>query len=105
MNSEYWSIVNGGGSNWNNTAIDDPRVVEVSDGTLKLKGIKNPDSDADLSTVQTIDRDTVWTGAVETHRKVDFLYGIVEIRARFEAVPRAWPAMWMMPTDSIISTT
>lgn len=101
LNSTYWNIEKGGGSNWNNTAIDDPRVIEVSNGTLKLKAIKNPNSSVDLSTVQDIDKTNVWTGAVDTHRKVDFKYGKVEVRARLEAVPRAWPAIWLMPTESV----
>ncbi len=101
LNTEYWNIEKGGSSNWNNTAIDDPRVIEVSDGTLKLKAIKNPNYSGSLSSVGSIDKNSIWTGAVDTRLKVDFKYGRVEIRARMESVPRAWPAIWLMPTYSV----
>ena len=101
LDSIYWTKLKGGASNWNNTAIDDPHVIQISEGVLKLKGIKNPDSDVNLSTVEWIDRKTVWTGAVNTRKKIDFKYGKVDIRARFDSAPRAWPAIWMMPTHSL----
>lgn len=101
LNTNFWNVEKGGGSNWNNTAVNDPRVIEVSSGTLKLRGIKNPNSNQDLSTVSTIDKNTVWTGAVDTHKKIGFKYGKVEIRARIEAAPRAWPALWLMPVNSV----
>lgn len=101
LNTQYWNIEKGGSSNWNNTAIDDPRVIEVSEGTLKLKAIKNPNYTGDLSSVNSIDDSNIWTGAVDTRKKVDFKYGKVEIRARLESAPRAWPALWLMPTYSV----
>jgi beta-glucanase (GH16 family) len=100
LQTQYWTQVTGGGSNWNNTAVGDPSVVQVSDGTLKLNGVKNPSYTGDLADVVTIDRTNVWTGAVESQYKVDFLYGKVEIRARIETAYRAWPALWLMPTTS-----
>lgn len=100
LNSNYWSIVKSGSSAWNNTAYDDPRVLEVSNGTLKLRAIKNPNYSGTLSSVGSIDRNSIWTGACDTQYKVDFKYGRVEIRARMESVPRAWPAIWLMPTYS-----
>lgn len=101
INAQYWNIEQGGSSAWNNTAIDDPRVIEVSEGTLKLKAIKNPNYTSSLSNVGTIDKNSIWTGAIDTRLKVDFKYGKVEIRARMESVPRAWPAIWLMPTHSV----
>lgn len=100
LDTTYWSIQQGGRSNWSNTAIDDSRVIEVSDGTLKLKGIINPHTAADLSTVENIDRSTVWTGAIRSQNKVGFKYGKIEIRAKMDYAPRAWPAIWLMPTES-----
>lgn len=101
LDTKFWNVEKGGGSAWNNTAVDDPSVIEVSNGSLKLKAIKNPNSNANLATVQTIDKNTVWTGAVDTHKKIGFKYGKLEVRARIESAPRAWPAIWLMPTYSV----
>ncbi|MDO5977302.1 glycoside hydrolase family 16 protein [Flavivirga spongiicola] len=101
INNSNWTVVFSGGSNWNNTAVDEPQVVEVSNGTLKLKGIKNPNFTGNLANVQNINRSTVWTGAIESAHKVDFTYGIVEIRARVEKAPRVWPAIWLHATDNV----
>ncbi len=101
LDSTYWSKQNKGRANWSNTAIADHRVIEVSDGTLKLKGIKNPNSNVDLSTVANIDTSTVWTGAIRSQNKVGFKYGKIEIRAKLDRAPRAWPAIWLMPTRSL----
>lgn len=59
LNSEYWSIEQGGSSAWNNTAVDDPSVIEVSDGTLKLKAIKNPNYTGSLSSVGDINKNSI----------------------------------------------
>ncbi|WP_052143591.1 DUF4971 domain-containing protein [Wocania ichthyoenteri] len=101
LNTSNWNIVNSGSSAWNNTAINDPLVVEVSNGTLKLKGIKNPNFTGKLQDVESIDRSSVWTGAIDSSHKFDFTYGEVEIRARIQQVPRAWPAIWLHPTDNV----
>lgn len=101
LNTNDWNVEKGGGSNWNNTAVDDPRVIEVSNGSLKLKGIKNPNYNGKIEDVTTIDKNSVWTGAVDTHHKIGFKYGKMEVRARIEAAPSAWPAIWLMPVHSV----
>lgn len=101
LDKTKWNVEKGGGSNWNNTAVDDPRVIEVSNGSLKLKGIKNPNYNGSIENVGTIDENSVWTGAIDSHHKYGFKYGKCEIRARIESAPRAWPALWLMPTHSV----
>jgi len=101
LDESNWTIVNGGSSAWNNTAKNDSRVVEVSNGTLKLRGIKNPNLTGNLEDVVSINRSSVWTGAIESSHKFDFTYGVVEIRAKIGQAPRAWPAIWLHATDNV----
>ena len=37
------------------------------------------------------------SGMVSSHDKFSFLYGYIEIRARFPGGPGVWPAFWLMP--------
>ena len=39
------------------------------------------------------------TGGIQTKGKVDFLYGKIEVNAKFISAKGAWPAIWMMPTN------
>ena len=39
------------------------------------------------------------SGMVSSHGKFSFLYGYVEIRARFPGGPGVWPAFWLMPEN------
>jgi beta-glucanase (GH16 family) len=36
-------------------------------------------------------------GMISSHDKFSFLYGYIEIRARFPGGPGVWPAFWLMP--------
>lgn len=48
---------------------------------------------------KVIDGDAVpyHSGGIETQGKFSFLYGKVEVRARFTKGAGSWPAIWMMP--------
>jgi beta-glucanase (GH16 family) len=37
------------------------------------------------------------SGMVSSHDKFSFLYGYIEIRAKFPGGPGVWPAFWLMP--------
>lgn len=68
--------------------------VLVSDGTLKLRAQKR--------SIQG--EDPAWpfeytAGWITTNGKFSFLYGLVEIRARFPGGAGMWPTFWLMGTD------
>jgi beta-glucanase (GH16 family) len=69
------------------------RVYSVEDGKLYLKGIENPG-------IQNDPRPFL-TGGVDSRGKFSFLYGKIEIRAKKECARGAWPAIWMMPEESV----
>jgi len=62
-------------------------LVEVSNGTLKLKGIVNDKKD---------DPAPFLTAGLDSKGKFNFQYGKVQIRARFKSAQGAWPALWML---------
>jgi beta-glucanase (GH16 family) len=40
------------------------------------------------------------SGGIQSKNKFSFLYGKVEVRAKFKAGQGSWPAIWMMPENS-----
>lgn len=66
-----------------------PDLTAVKEGCLILSGVKNDDLKSDPR--------PFLQGQVWTKNKVSFLYGMVEIRAKFEDQKGAWPAFWMLP--------
>ncbi len=77
--------------NWCMYVKKHPETVKVKDGNLIVRAIKNPDMASD--TAKYI------TGAIESRGKFSFLYGKVDVRAKFKAGQGAWPAIWMMPEE------
>lgn len=88
LNEKYWTRCKRGNSDWNNTMSDLPRLAVVRDGSLRLIGIKNPDTSKDKS--------PYLTAGVTSRGKYSFQYGKVQIRARFISAQGAWPALWML---------
>lgn len=82
-----WSRCKRETSDWNNTMSDDPRLVELKDGILRLHGIVNDRKD---------DKAPYLTAGLTSMGKYSFKYGKVQIRARFNSAQGAWPALWMM---------
>lgn len=82
-----WSLCQRGTSDWNNTMSDDPRLLEVKDGILHLRGIVNDRKD---------DEAPYLTTGLTSKGKYNFTYGKVQIKARFKCAQGAWPALWMM---------
>lgn len=87
VNAKHWSLCKRGHADWVNTMSDDPRLIEVSKGTLKLKGIVNDKKD---------DPAPFLTAGLTSKGKFNFLYGKIQIRARFKSAQGAWPALWML---------
>lgn len=75
--------------NWCMYVKKHPETVKVKDGNLIVRAIKNPDT--------TSDPVPYITGAIESRGKFSFLYGKVDVRAKFKTGQGAWPAIWMMP--------
>lgn len=86
-NSNTWTRCERGKSDWNNTMSDDPRLLEVKDGILHLRGIANDRKDDDAPYL---------TAGLTSKGKYSFKYGKVQIRAKFKSAQGAWPALWMM---------
>lgn len=81
----------GGGNQERQCYTDDPDNAFVSDGTLKIVALP-ADEDAEQP----------FTSArLNSRNKADFKYGRIEVRARMPEGQGSWPAVWMMPTDSV----
>ncbi len=80
----------GHGPDWSKYTSSRPDLVSVRNGCLVLKGVANDDLAADPR--------PYLQGQVTTRGRFDFLYGKVELRAKFEDQTGAWPAFWMLPT-------
>ena len=99
LDTSKWSLINRlpsqyeNASNWNRHMIRDERVFTVRDGKLYLTGISNPGI--------LDDQRPFLTGGVNSKGKFSFLYGKIEIRAKKECAQGAWPAIWMMPEESV----
>lgn len=79
---------------WTNNELQEYTTSEenvfVRDGKLVLKAIKTADEHG---------KDYYTSGKVTTHKKKDFMYGKVSVRAKAPEGQGLWPAIWMMPTD------
>ena len=86
-------VMTSGAPNWRQYTSHREDLVAVSNGCLVLTGVLNDFSDGDTR--------KFLCGQIQSNGKFSFKYGKVEIRAKFENQSGAWPAMWMMPQDSI----
>ena len=91
LDEAKWSLCKRGTPDWKNTVSDDPRLLEVKDGILHLRGIENDDRARDPA--------PYLTAAVTSRGKFTFRYGKVQIRARFKSAQGAWPALWMLGAE------
>ena len=95
LDDSKWSRIpptmDGKVSDWNRYTSLRSDLAAVKDGCLILKGVKNDDSKSDPR--------PFLQGQVWTKDKFSYLYGLVEIRAKFENQKGAWPAFWMLPQN------
>ncbi|MDE7470159.1 MAG: glycoside hydrolase family 16 protein [Paramuribaculum sp.] len=92
LNPNYWSRTERGTPDWANTQSDDPRCIEISNGTVRLIGIVNNDTASDPA--------PYLTGGIWTKNKKSFGPGpfSIQVKARLgEGAKGAWPAIWLMP--------
>jgi len=92
LDTTVWSMIPPGHFETKHTLSHDERCYEMRDGLLILRGIVNEDLEKDSS--------IYLSGGIWTKDKLSFKRGRVEIRAKMEGVQGAWPAIWMLPTDS-----
>lgn len=93
LDDSKWTLCERGRSDWQNTMSDDPRLLEVKEGVLHLRGIVNDRKEDDPS--------PYLTAGVTSRGKFAFKYGKVQIRARFKCAQGAWPALWMLGAEQL----
>lgn len=86
LDSNNWRF-----SSWYPMCTDNNFLAYVSNGTLVLRAIKNPD------TTDTTKK--YIAGCIETKDKKSFLYGKLEVRAKLNTSQGSWPAIWLKPVD------
>lgn len=88
-----WSHTDRGTADWQNTQSSDPRCFAFRDGNLVLRGIVNDDRQADTA--------EFLTGGLWTKGKKAFAPGRIEVRAKLQGATGAWPAIWLLPFDTL----
>jgi beta-glucanase (GH16 family) len=88
LNSRIWSRCTAGKSDWDRHMSERADLVEVKDGVLICKGVKNDNVKEDPR--------PFLTGGVQSKDKAFMEKGKVEIKAKFENQKGAWPALWML---------
>ena len=89
FDSQVWSKIPRGKSDWNNYMTDFDSCYAMRKGKLVLRGIVNH--------TQRNDTAPYLTGGVYTKGKKAFTNGRIEICAKLNAAGGAWPAIWMLP--------
>lgn len=93
FDTQSWSYCKRGTPDWNKYLVSSPQTVQVENGVLKVRAIKNTNTAADPA--------PYLTGGIESRGKFNFKYGRAEIRAKFDNGQGSWPAIWMMPENNI----
>lgn len=91
LDNSKWDLCKRGKADWNDTMSDDPRLLEIKDGILHLRGIVNAQKEKDEAPYLTV--------GVTSKGKFAFQYGKVQIHARFKSAQGAWPALWMLGVE------
>lgn len=91
LNTDVWVRCKRGTPNWKDTMTEDPALLQINDGVLRLIGVENRDRESDPAPYHT--------AGITTRGKYTFKYGKVEIRARFKSAQGAWPALWMLGAE------
>jgi beta-glucanase (GH16 family) len=95
LDTGVWNVDEGDGCpdlcGWGNNELQiySASNIEVSGGTLKLRGQQESDS-------------SYTSARVNTRGKFDFTYGKVEVRARIPAGMGTWPAVWLLHSNPSI---
>ena len=87
-----WNFTGRGIPAWQCYCYDDTTTSFVKEGKLYLTGIL-PKESSDTAQYQT--------GCIDTRGTFSFLYGKLEVRARFSHGQGSWPAIWLMPEENV----
>lgn len=91
LDTNLWTMIPKGGSDWNRHMADRPDLVKVKNGVLELWGKRNTDPN---------DKRPFVTGGVWTRGKKTMRNGKIEMRVKFEDHQKgAWPALWMCQNE------
>lgn len=99
LNQNFWTYQIGDGCDinlcqWGNNELqwytNSKDNLEVSNGTLKIKALK-----------QSINNRNYTSARIRTLNKVDIKYGRIEARMKMPVGRGIWPAFWMMPTENV----
>lgn len=93
MDGSVWSKIPRGGADWNRHMAPYDSLYEISDGVLTLYGVNNHDLKSDTA--------RYLTGGVWTKGKHEFAPGRIEVKARLGSARGAWPAIWLLPADTV----
>lgn len=98
----------GGGNEERQCYTDRAENLQVEDGQLKIiarrEAVSGPalpahlreaSADPDLTAQKSVS-----SARIHTRGKVQWLYGRIEIRAKFPLGQGMWPAIWMLPADN-----
>lgn len=88
FDTSKWVYCQRGGSAWNKYLTSSPNYVYQDGKNLVLK--------MDNAVIAG-DPVPYHSGGIQTSTKFSFLYGKVEVRAKFKKGQGSWPAIWMMP--------
>lgn len=91
LNMDHWNYEEGDGCpdicGWGNNErqIYDRTYVEVKDGNLVITAVKKGEK--------------YFSGKINSKDKVEFKYGVIEVRAKLAEGQGLWPAIWMLGND------
>ena len=88
LNRNIWNVEqngDGGGNQELQYYRDSADNIEVSNGTLKIKGLR-----------QSWGGKNYTSGRINTKGKAEFRYGKIEARMKLPSFQGAWPAFWML---------
>ena len=91
LNMQHWNYEEGDGCpdlcGWGNNErqVYDRKYVAVEDGNLVITAVKEGDD--------------YFSGKINSKDKVEFQYGVIEVRAKVADGQGIWPAIWMLGHD------
>ena len=103
LDENVWSRTSRGRADWNDTQSQAPGLLEVREGLLILKGLKNPhpvkpeDLPDGRISVEADTAEYLTAGVVTADKHLFPAEGRVEIRAKLVGAQGAWPAIWLLP--------
>ena len=88
FDAKKWSYATRGNAAWTRYLTSSPDYVYQKKGNLVVRMDNKVIAGDDVP---------YHSGGINTSGKFSFLYGKVEVRAKFKGGKGSWPAIWMMP--------